>query len=215
MRIHQIGGVFYDSNIYVIMAKNPIVIDCGTGMRHSEVIRNLKNIIEPKKIERIVLSHRHFDHTGGAKALSEALDAELLIHENAAEAMRQGDDITTAASAFGKSFPKHEVKEIKEGDVIDCGEVELEVLHIPGHSNCSIALYDSETKTLFSGDTVYTDGGIGRWDLPTGDYQQIVASIERLTKMEVVNLYPGHGPSSEGEGARHVLLGLKYAKMWG
>jgi glyoxylase-like metal-dependent hydrolase (beta-lactamase superfamily II) len=215
MKIHQIGGVSYDSNIYVIMAQKPIVIDCGTGMHHENVMANLKGIINPEKIESVILSHRHYDHTGGAKSLSEALSAELLIHENAAAALRQGDDITTAASAFGKAFPKHEVREIKEGDVIDCGDVKLEVIHIPGHSNCSIGLYDPETKTLFSGDTVYTDGGIGRWDLPTGNYQEIVASIERLTKMDVVDLYPGHGPSSKGEGNKHILLGLKYAKMWG
>jgi glyoxylase-like metal-dependent hydrolase (beta-lactamase superfamily II) len=215
MKIHQIGGQSYDSNIYVIQAEKSLVIDCGTGGHHSEVMTRLKEIISPQEIDTIILSHRHFDHTGGAEDLKSALDAKLMVHENAAEALRQGDATTTAASAFGKKFPKLEVTELKEGEEIDLGDIKLKVIHIPGHSNGSIGLIHEDSKTLFSGDTVYTDGGIGRWDLPTGDYSQLVASIGRLTKMDISNLYPGHGPSSEGEGNRHIALGLKAAEMYG
>lgn len=215
MEVHQIGGTFYDSNIYFIKAEKPIIIDTGTGAHHREVMKKLEDIISPKKVDTIVLTHRHFDHTGGAENLQSTLDAEILIHETAADALRQGDSVTTAAKAFGKSFPKLEVKAIKEGDVLDLGNVKLEVLHTPGHSICSIALYDKNTKTLFPGDTVYCDGGIGRWDLPTGNYEALVASIRRLSKMEVKTLYPGHGPFSENDGNRHISLGLKYAELWG
>ncbi len=215
MEVHQIGGTFYDSNIYLIKAEKSIIIDTGTGSHHREVMSKLEDIINPKKIDTIVLTHRHFDHTGGAENLQSALDAEILIHETAADALRQGDSVTTAAKAFGKSFPKLEVKEIKEGDVLNLGNVKLEILHTPGHSICSIALYDKNTKTLFPGDTVYCDGGIGRWDLPTGNYEALVASIRRLSNMEVKTLYPGHGPFSENDGNRHISLGLKYAELWG
>ncbi|UCG70890.1 MAG: MBL fold metallo-hydrolase [Thermoplasmata archaeon] len=215
MEIHQIGGTFYDSNIYLIKAKRPMVIDTGTGSHHNEVVKNLKKVLNPKDVETIILTHRHFDHTGGAEGLQSELDADLLVHETAADPLRQGDDVTTAARAFGKSFPKLDVKALKEGDVLDLGDLTLQVLHTPGHSICSIALYHEESKTIFSGDTVYTDGGIGRWDLPTGNYEQLVASIRRLTEMEVKTLYPGHGPSSIDEGFRHIALGLKSALMWG
>jgi len=215
MEIHQIGGTFFDSNIYLVNAEKPILIDTGTGSHHREVITKLKGIINPKKVNTIILTHRHFDHTGGAEGLQSELDADLLIHETAADALRNGDDITTAARAFGKKFPKLDVKAIKEGDIIDLGDMKLEVLHTPGHSICSIALFYEERKTLFPGDTVYTDGGIGRWDLPTGNYDELVVSIRRLDALKVQNLYPGHGPYSKGEGARHVSLGLKYALSWG
>ncbi|UCF08265.1 MAG: MBL fold metallo-hydrolase [Thermoplasmata archaeon] len=215
MKIHQVGGVFYDSNIFVIEAEKPIVIDSGTGSNHSKVVKNIEHIMNPKDIGTLVLSHRHFDHTGGAEALQKALDAEIIVHETAAGALRSGDDITTAAKAFGKSFPKLEVNGVNEGDVIDCGDLKFAVLHTPGHSICSMALYHPETKTLICGDTVYTDGGIGRWDLPTGNYQQLVASLKRLAGMEVANLYPGHGPSAVNDGQKHIALGLKYAQAWG
>ncbi len=214
MEIHQIGGTFYDSNIYLLKTEKPLVIDTGTGFNNKDVLKRLGEIIEPKSIDTIILTHRHYDHTGGAEALQKALDAELFIHSNAAPALRSGDALTTVAQAFGKVFPKLEVKALNEGDVIDCGEIELKVIHTPGHSDCSIALFHEGGKTLFSGDTVYTDGGIGRWDLPTGSHRQLIASLERLAGIDVENLYPGHGPHSVGEGNEHISLGLRYAKSW-
>lgn len=215
MEIHQIGGSFYDSNIYLITAEKPLIIDTGTGSNHDKVLKSLRGIMDPKRIDTIVLTHRHFDHTGGAESMQAALDAEILVHESAVPALSGGDDVTTAARAFGKKFPKLEVKSLKEGDVLNQGDVEFEILHTPGHSICSIALYVQNIKTLFSGDTVYTDGGIGRWDLPTGNYKELVTSLKRLSEMEVKGFYPGHGPFSEKEGARHIELGLKYAESWG
>ena len=215
MEIHQVGGVNFDSNIYLVKAQKSIIIDCGTGSHHEQVIKNLSKFINPKDVGHIVLSHRHFDHTGGAESLQAALDCDILVHESAAEALSSGDDVTTAARAFGKIFPKLDVKPLKEGDVLDLGDVKLKVIHTPGHSICSIALHDSQTNTLIPGDTVYTDGGIGRWDLPTGNYEELLESLRRLAKMDIKNLYPGHGPFSENEGARHIELGLKYAETWG
>jgi glyoxylase-like metal-dependent hydrolase (beta-lactamase superfamily II) len=215
MKIHQIGGQFYDSNIYVIQSEKTVILDCGTGQRHDKILNRLKEIIPPSEINKIVLSHRHYDHTGGAQALQKALEGELLVHETAAEALRNGDSQTTAASAFGMTFPKLEVTALKEGDEIDLGDVKLKVLHIPGHSICSMALLEEKTKTLFSGDTVYTDGGIGRWDLPTGDGPELMESLKRLKEMDISNLYPGHGPSSEGEGNKHIALGVRSAEMYG
>jgi glyoxylase-like metal-dependent hydrolase (beta-lactamase superfamily II) len=143
------------------------------------------------------------------------LNAEIVVHEKAAQALREGDDITTAARAFGCSFPRLEVKTVKEGDVIDLGDEKLEVLHTPGHSICSMALIHVKSKTLFPGDTVYTDGGIGRWDLPTGNHEELVASLKRLSELDITNLYPGHGPHSEGDAGRHLAMGLRNAEMWG
>ncbi len=215
MEIRQIGGQMYDSNIYIIRSEKAIMLDCGTGGRHDDVLKNLKAIMDPKDIDTIVLSHRHYDHTGGAESLQKALNAEILVHETAAEALRTGDDVTTAAAAFGKSFPKLEVTALKEGDEIDLGDAKLKVLHIPGHSICSMALLHEDSKTLFSGDTVYIDGGIGRWDLPTGEGAELMVSLKRLNEMDINDLYPGHGPSSKGEGNAHIALGVKSAQMYG
>lgn len=205
----------YDSNIYVISAEKTVVLDAGTGNRHDGVLANIKGIIDPEDIDTLILSHRHFDHSGGAEKLQRALNAEILVHEEAAQALREGDDITTAARAFGCPFPRLEVRSLREGDFVDLGNARLKVLHTPGHSICSMALLHEESKTLFSGDTVYTDGGIGRWDLPTGNHPELVISLRRLSELDVVNLYPGHGPHAEGDAGRHLAMGLRNAEMWG
>ena len=73
---------------------------------------------------------------------------------------------------------------LEEGDVVDSGGTEFEVLYTPGHSLHSIALWHASSRTLIPGDTVYADGGIGRWDLKGGDYDQLVASLTRLAELD-------------------------------
>jgi len=67
----------------------------------------------------------------------------------------------------------------------------LEVIYTPGHSPGSICLYEPESKSLFSGDTIFSDGGIGRTDFPGGSMEELVESIRRID-MDVLDLYPGH-----------------------
>ena len=62
---------------------------------------------------------------------------------------------------------------------------------------------------------MFTDGGVGRWDLENGNYEQLVASIEKLKDIVVDDLYPGHGPSAIGNAPEHLAMGLKAMKMYG
>ena len=82
----------------------------------------------------------------------------------------------------------------------------------PGHTEGSICLLHGKSKTLFTGDTVFTGGSVGRWDLATGNYDQLVSSLEKLRKLDFENLYPGHGPYTEGDALEHVDLGLNAMK---
>ena len=70
-------------------------------------------------------------------------------------------------------------------------------------------------NALFSGDTVFTDGGVGRWDLDTGDYDTLLVSIEKLADLKIDDMYPGHGPSAIGNAPEHLVKGLKAMRMYG
>ena len=70
-------------------------------------------------------------------------------------------------------------------------------------------------NALFSGDTVFADGGVGRWDLPSGDYDRLLASIEKLADIMVDDLYPGHGSSAIGNAPEHLAMSLKAMRMYG
>jgi glyoxylase-like metal-dependent hydrolase (beta-lactamase superfamily II) len=86
--------------------------------------------------------------------------------------------------------------ELAEGGVIRFGEVRLDVLHTPGHTEGSVCLVSREAGILFSGDTLFA-GGWGRVDLPGGDPDAMVASLARLaTLTDALRVLPGHGPGT-------------------
>jgi glyoxylase-like metal-dependent hydrolase (beta-lactamase superfamily II) len=81
---------------------------------------------------------------------------------------------------------------LSEGDIIG----PFKVIHLPGHSPGSAGFYNETAQALFSGDTLF-NGGIGRTDLPGGDWNTLAASLKRLFTMDKnIKVYPGHGPAT-------------------
>ena len=210
MKVHYIAGVAYDSNVYLLEDDDPIVVDAGTGMGIDSTLRAISEVLPLKSIGRIVLTHSHYDHIGGAKALSEATGASIFLHEAEAEPLRAGDMSLTVSGMFGRGVDDIDVETLVEGQRLECGTATLEVLHTPGHSPGSISLFDPETKSAVVGDTVFCDGGVGRWDLPGGDLAELRSSLKRLRALELRNMYPGHGFYAEGNAEHHLRLSEDY-----
>lgn len=111
---------------------------------------------------------------------------------------------------LGSSMPKTPVDvKLKDGDKVKIGDEMFEVIHTPGHTPGSICLYGKNSRTLFSGDTVFAYGSFGRYDFPEGNAVHLKNSIERLTKLDVLNLYPGHEIVVEGDGSKHIKMALE------
>ncbi|MEM4728504.1 MAG: MBL fold metallo-hydrolase [Thermoplasmata archaeon] len=210
--VHRLNGVGLEANAYLLECRRPLLIDVGTGARLDELLRELRAILGDRRLELLALTHMHFDHTGGAASLQEATGAEAIAHPPDSSALADGDGEMTCAFWLGESQRPVLVREVREGEKIELGDATLEVLHTPGHSAGSMALFDRRSRSLFSGDTVFTGGGVGRCDLPTGNAGQLIASLERLLSLGVRNLYPGHGPCAEGDGSAHIELGLRMAR---
>jgi glyoxylase-like metal-dependent hydrolase (beta-lactamase superfamily II) len=210
MKIHCIYGHSYDSNIYIITGEKPTIIDSGTGLFNREVTSNIKKIVDPKTIKQIILTHEHFDHAGGVKKIYDLTErnAKIIAHQNASGKIERGESIF--ARMLGGIMPKMPVDvKLNEGDTIVIGDETFEVFHTPGHTSGSMCLYSKTSKSLFSGDTVFSHGSFGRYDLPGGDLDLLRKSIERLAKLDIVNLYPGHETVVEGDGNRHMKMTLK------
>ncbi len=210
MQVHQIGGLGFDSNIYLIIDEVITLIDAGTGMNFETVKRNLSKFnLTANDVKLIINTHCHYDHVGGDRDFIEASGCKVAIHELEAELLRKGNRVITLVGGFGKRLEPIEVaRELHDGDWVKLGELTLKVLYTPGHTQGSISLYEPERKILFSGDTLFC-GGVGRTDLPTSDGKALTNSLRRLAKLEVERLYPGHGPFAEKGARGHVLEALE------
>jgi len=212
MQIVPIPGVGFDSNVYLLIDERKALIDTGTGFYADYIIKKIKEACPLEEISFIILTHEHFDHTGGIDALKKFCDAEIMIHEEGAETLEEGLDWSSCF--FGVKQKKVKVdRKLKEGDIISLGKSELVVLHTPGHSRGSICLYEEKSKSLFSGDLIFCGGGIGRTDFYGGDLEELIQSIERIKKLDVNALYPGHGEWAVENGSFHIKLAERYARQ--
>ena len=199
----------FDSNVYLLTGEDPILVDAGTGMHHQDILKWLSCTAKKCKVRRMVLTHRHYDHTGGAPALAREIGAEVLMHPLDAPAVREGDPRQTLSYMFGVQSQPVEVTELREGQVLSTGESDYEVVHTPGHTSGGISLFDKVNKVLLPGDTVFV-GGVGRWDLPSGNFEQLVGSVKKLLSLAPKEIYPGHGDFSQHGAAGILEEALKY-----
>jgi len=209
VEVHKVSGAAFDGNVYLVLDKRPVLIDAG--MMAGPTLKNIKKFIDPHKIEMIVLTHCHHDHSGAAPELKQATGARLLLSEQEVGAV--GDDLASVSYLFGQQAPVYEVDEtLKEGMVLDIGEWHLRVMETPGHSQGSICLYEEKEKVLFSGDTVFPDGNIGRTDMYGGNTEELIKSIERLVQLDVRTMYPGHMDITDRDVNRQIQTSLRFAR---
>ncbi|MEM5812442.1 MAG: MBL fold metallo-hydrolase [Candidatus Aenigmatarchaeota archaeon] len=177
-----------DSNIYVL---GDTVIDSGTGFNFTRLHSLLKILkLNFSSIRQVINTHGHFDHIGGNGYF---LNAKVAIHERDAPILENGDVQNSYADFFdGKLKPRPVDHKLKEGQVLQVNGMQLRVLHTPGHTPGSICLYNEKEGILFSGDTVFSDG-IGRTDMPGGDIEELDSSLQKLSKLKINKILPGHG----------------------
>lgn len=188
----------FQENTYLIHdnTKECVIIDAGCYSEHEQ--NHLKEYIQESGLipVRLLNTHCHVDHILGNRFIHDEYGLKSAFHSEEQmlleRALQQG-------LMFGlqiEDLPEVDVH-LQEGDVIAFGESRLKTLHLPGHSRGSLAFYDQEKTFAVVGDVLFR-AGIGRTDLPGGDYQTLISSIkDKLFKLgDDVAIYPGHGPAT-------------------
>ncbi|MET4163838.1 MAG: MBL fold metallo-hydrolase [Marinobacterium sp.] len=148
-------------------------------------------------LEKILLTHAHIDHAGGTAALSHELGLTIEGPGHEDEFWIEG--LPKQSQMFG--FPNVDVftpdRWLEEGDRVNFGEVELQVIHCPGHTPGHVVFYHADSSLALVGDVLF-QGSIGRTDFPRGDHATLIRSIkEKLLPLgDEIRFIPGHGPMS-------------------
>ena len=197
MNIAKFEFSLFGINTYVVF--DPETKDCAIidpGMINTEEENALKNFITRNslKVTDIINTHLHIDHAVGVNYARTLFDAPVKAHK-LDEGL--GARLQEQANMFGIMERVNDISissYLEDGDVIKIGNGELKVLHVPGHSQGSIALYDKADGFVITGDALF-EGSVGRTDLPGGNGPQLIKSIkEKLLNLpDSTVVYPGHG----------------------
>jgi hydroxyacylglutathione hydrolase len=217
-----------DSHVYIIgkpESKDLSMVDAGLVGKGGYKIASLKKLgIDIKDIKRIIMTHTHLDHIGCLSELLKQMPwSELWVHTREAVQLEDGDERTVYGMEMFRNMCQGQYN-LKDGDFrfqvqnrlnggeqLEIGGMIWDVLHIPGHSAGSIAVYNKTDKILIPGDVVYADYAIGRFDLFGADPLKHRESLFRLAELDVNVLLPGHNRIMESVPQGYIR---KTAQQW-
>jgi glyoxylase-like metal-dependent hydrolase (beta-lactamase superfamily II) len=163
-RTFQVGGqeitLRGDAAVFLVDGgSEAALIDSGCGPSVPAIIENISAAgVEASRVQTLILTHCHIDHCGGAKELKKRLGCRILVHELDAPALENADQVRTAASWYEIELAPLEVDTKLKGRLnrVQCGDVELHVLHTPGHTPGSVAVYtDIAGKRVLFGQDIH------------------------------------------------------------
>lgn len=145
-------------------------------------------------IEKILITHGHFDHIGAVEKLAKELDVPYYIHSNGKQYLINPQ--MNLSSFFEQNISLTDAKYLQDRDEITLStapDIKLKVIYTPGHTADSVIYYDPNNNVAFVGDTIFKDSE-GRTDLPGGNTAQLYESIRNkvITLPDNTVLYSGH-----------------------
>jgi hydroxyacylglutathione hydrolase len=219
--VHQIDGVNANSYLVVQQDGSLTLIDTGMSKGGKKILDYIQTTMsrKPSDVKTIVLTHSHVDHVRGAYEIKKATGAKVAIHGQDAEYLSRRKKMTRPRGAVGILFrifspffsfkPVEADQRLNENDRIGA----LTVVHTPGHTPGSIALYDQGKKLVFVGDTIgYSKGKVeGPPKQFTPDMEQAMKSVEKISNLDFEVMLSGHGEPLKSSNASQKVKELTMA----
>lgn len=211
------GGRERYTAAYLLAASEPLVVETGPTTSNDAVVAGLRRLgIGPEDLAHVVVTHIHLDHAGGVGALARIFPgATIWVHERGATHLADPAKLVASAtriygtetmrSLFGpvEPVPAQRIRSVADGDLLTFGDRALDVLHTPGHAPHQVALVDSLTGAVFTGDALgihVPDVPVLRPATPPPDFDVDLAvdSIERIrSRARSILLFAHFGPIAE------------------
>jgi glyoxylase-like metal-dependent hydrolase (beta-lactamase superfamily II) len=189
--IKQINETTYkilgDGNIYLLLDDKPIVIDTSDRVDSLQIKIELEKLINLEDVVAVLLTHMHYDHSGNIDLFP---NAQVYCSEEELANFREDPQ----DSLFSAELSPMAVAMLRNAKKLGNDIYGLKILYLPGHTLGSVAYVDEKNKVIFTGDTYFRDGVIGRTDLPNSIGSKMANSLdiieEYITKGYTV--CPGH-----------------------
>ena len=188
IKIFVLGPI--DNNTFLVgceKTKKAFVIDPSF-----DAFYEIKKFLDDSSysLDKICLTHSHWDHIADVKLLKDAFSAPVYIHELDAKTLKEPLNLFSL---------KEKIQGVdadvllKDKDKITVGDIEIETIHTPGHTPGCVCFLIKKEKTLFSGDTLF-QGSFGRVDFEYSNPKDMIISLKKLSKLDKdIKVYPGHG----------------------
>lgn len=188
----------FGENTYILIGENKDCFIVDAGCYSTTEKERLKAYLAQNELKPVLAinTHAHIDHVCGVEWVKSEYGVDFAL---SSEDMPILEGVSTYGEALGfniTSVPSVE-RELQDGDELELSGDKLQIIATPGHTAGGICIYIPEQKMLVTGDTLFKES-IGRTDLPTGNYPDLMTSIIKklLPLGSDVTFFPGHGPSS-------------------
>ena len=197
IKMMQVGPL--GTNCYLLEdEKNKLAAVVDPGGDAPRILSQAK--ADGVEVKMILLTHAHFDHTGGVAELCASLPG-VPVYLHPADAALLGSEVFPAIGAATVPYG--------DGDTVQLGELTIQVLHTPGHTPGGVCLLVGDA--LFTGDTLFY-GSMGRTDFAGGSYEDIMASLKRLAQLPGnYQVLPGHMDTTTLDRERKINFYIREA----
>ncbi|AQQ55614.1 MBL fold metallo-hydrolase [Planococcus lenghuensis] len=210
----------YDCHVYLVDGgDDAVLIDAGVGIESDTIKKNVERFISWDKVSRVLCTHSHADHSGGAKFFQKA-GKEVWVSEQENFWMQEKQEEVELALRLAKNanaYPEdYEFKYfkpdslIKENEEIKCGSIKIKPILVRGHSPGMFCYYiqNAESNVLFSGDAVFVNGDIGLLNAPGSGLKEYREDIGKLQGLNVDALFAGHRLFVLKNGQQHIQTAI-------